>query len=224
MEVDRQNTSQGIADKLTIDLHNIQSPPAGKSFYAWLLGDSNNSEAIPISLGKVTVDHGTIHYVYAGDQQHTNLIDKTSRFLITEEDISTTPIVPSTDHSVWLYYAAIPQIPAASDHFSVLDHLRHLLAEDPKLALKNLHGGLDIWLLRNTRDVSRWAVTAQRAWQNKAIHTIRQSVVDILYYLDGRDCVQPDLQGIPPGTPVLGCSTCARSNKYLAISSISIHI
>jgi serine/threonine protein kinase len=196
-----QNTSQGIADELTINLHNISPAPAGKSYYAWLLGDSNNSEAQPIALGKVTVDHGTIHYLYAGDQQHHNLLANTSRFLITEEDASTTPIFPSTDHSVWLYYAAISQVPAASDHFSVLDHLRHLLAEDPKLALKGLHGGLDIWLLRNTRDVSQWAVNARDARQNKAIHTIRQSVVDILYYLDGRDCVQPDLQGIPPGTP-----------------------
>jgi len=196
-----QNTSQGIADKLTIDLHNIQSPPAGKSYYAWFLPDSNNPEGQPFVLGKVTVDHGTIHYLYPGNQQHDNLLASNSRFLITEEDASTTPIVPSTDHSVWIYYAAIPEIPAASDHFSVLDHLRHLLAEDPKLALKNLHGGLDIWLLRNTRDVSQWAVKARDAWQNRNIHTIRQSVVDILYYLDGRDCVQPDLQGIPPGTP-----------------------
>ena len=196
-----QNTSQGITDELTIDLHNISSPPAGKSYYAWFLPDSNNPEGPPFVLGKVTVDHGTIHYPYPGNQQHDNLLASNSRFLITEEDASTTPIVPSTDHSVWLYYAAIPEIPAASDHFSVLDHLRHLLAEDPKLALKKLHGGLDIWLLRNTRDVSQWAVNAQHAWQNKAIHTIRQSVVDILYYLDGRDCVQPDLQGIPPGAP-----------------------
>ncbi len=196
-----QNTSQGIADKLTIDLHNIQSPPAGKSYYAWFLPDSNNPEGPIFVLGKVTVDHGTIHYPYAGNQRHDNLLSSNSRFLITEEDASITPIVPSTDHSVWIYYAAIPEIPSAKDHFSVLDHLRHLLAEDPKLALKNLHGGLDIWLLRNTRDVSRWASNAQVAWQNKAIHTIRQSVVDILYYLDGRDCVQPDLQGIPPGTP-----------------------
>ena len=196
-----QNTSQGIADKLTIDLHNTSSPPAGKSYYAWLLGDSNNSEAQPVPLGKVTADHGTIHYLYAGDQRHDNLLATTSRFLITEEDAGTTPIFPSTDHNVWIYYAAIPQVPAASDRFSMLDHLRHLLAEDPKLALRGLHGGLDIWLLQNTRDVSQWAATARDAWQNKAIHTIRQSVADILYYLDGRDCVQPDLQGIPPGTP-----------------------
>jgi serine/threonine protein kinase len=196
-----QDTSQGIADKLSIDLHNISSPPAGKSYYAWFLPDSNNPEGQPFVLGKVTVDHGTIHYLYPGNQQHDNLLATTSRFLITEEDASITPIVPSTDHSVWLYYAAIPEIPAASDHFSVLDHLRHLLAEDPKLALKNLHGGLDIWLLHNTRDVSQWAVNARDARQNRDIHTIRQSVVDILYYLDGRDCVQPDLQGIPAGTP-----------------------
>jgi serine/threonine protein kinase len=196
-----QNTSQGIADKLTINLHNISPPPAGKSYYAWLLTDSNNPEDPQIALGKVTVDHGTIHYLFPGDQLHDNLLALTSRFLITEEDASTTPIFPSPDHSVWLYYAAIPQIPSGRDHFSVLDHLRHLLAEDPKLALKNLHGGLDIWLLLNTRDVSQSAVNARDAWQNKAIHTIRQSVIDILYYLDGRDCVQPDLQGIAPGTP-----------------------
>ena len=33
------HTSQGIADQLEIDLHNIPNPQAGKSYYAWLLAD-----------------------------------------------------------------------------------------------------------------------------------------------------------------------------------------
>ena len=32
------------------------------------------------------------------------------------------------------------------------------------------------------------------------MHFIRQQLVNILYYLDG-ECTQPDVQGVPPGTP-----------------------
>ena len=192
-----QNGPQGIVDELTIDLHNIPPPPAGKSYYAWLLGDSNDSEeAQPILLGKISVDHGTIHYPYSSDQQHDNLLANTSRFLITAEDATISPIFPSTDSSAQLYHATIPQTPSASDHYSLLDHLRHLLAEDPKLKRLGLHGGLDIWLLRNTKQLSQWASDAR---QNQAM--IRQSIVDILYYLDGQACVQSDLQGVPQETP-----------------------
>src|SRR5437868_4893425 len=63
--------------------------------------------------------------------------------------------------------STVPQTPAASDNFSVLDHLRHLLAEDPKIAPKGLHGGLDFWLLSNTREVLQWAGNARDAWQGR---------------------------------------------------------
>ncbi len=189
-----QNTSQGIADELTIDLRNIPPPPAGKSYYAWLLGESNDSEAQPMLLGEISVDHGTVHYAFAGDQQHDNLLASTSSFLISAEDSTITPIVPS---GARLYYATIPQTPAAADRFSLLDHLRHLLSEDPKLKLQGLHGGLDSWLLKNTKRVSQWASDARQT-QNTAKR--RQDIVDILYYLDGQACVQPDLQGVPNGT------------------------
>ena len=193
-----QNTSQGIADELTINLSNIPTLPAGKSYYAWLLGDSNNSEAQPILLGKIPVDHGVAHYTFAGDQQHDNLLATTGSFLITAEDSTLTPIVPNTDPNARRYYATIPQTPAGSDHFSLLDHLRHLLAEDPKLKLQGLHGGLDSWLLKNMKQVSQWASDARQT-QNTTKR--RQDIVDILYYLDGQACVHPDLQGVPQGTP-----------------------
>jgi hypothetical protein len=191
-----QNGPQGMVDELTIDLNNIPPPPAGKSYYAWLLGDSNDSEAQPILLGRISLDHGTVHHPYAGNQQHDNLLANTSRFLITAEDATVPPIFPSTDSSAQLYHATIPQTPSASDHYSLLDHLRHLLAEDPKLKSLGLHGGLDAWLLRNTKRLSQWASDAR---QNQAM--IRQNIVDILYYLDGQACVQSDLQGVPQETP-----------------------
>ncbi len=209
-----QDTSQGIVDELTVDLHNILPPHTGKSYYAWLLGES---ETKPIPLGKLSVNQGTIHYPYAGDQQHDNLLASTSRFLITEEDANIMPVYPSTGPGARIYYAAIPQTPAGSDHFSVLDHLRHLLAEDPKLARKGLHGGLDIWLLRNTREVLQWAGKAQDAWQGRNTNAIRQYSVDILYYLDGQACVQSDLQGVPPGTP-----TTPGSATITSVSSVAL--
>src|SRR5207237_832892 len=50
------NNNQGIYDQVLIDLHNIAAPSPGKSYYAWLLGDSNQSDVPWISLGKVSVN------------------------------------------------------------------------------------------------------------------------------------------------------------------------
>src|SRR5947209_11863433 len=38
------NNNQGISDEVLVDLHNIQAPAPGKSYYGWLLGDANQSD------------------------------------------------------------------------------------------------------------------------------------------------------------------------------------
>lgn len=196
------NNNQGINDEVLIDLHNIASPAPGKSYYAWLLGDKNLSEVPEISLGELNVDQGNIHFLYPGDQAHTNLLNDMSRFVITEEDANTTPDNPLLDPSAWRYYGEIVQIPSVQDvsHFSLLDHLRHLLVQAPELAALGLPGGLSIWLNRNVEEISKWALLAKERWEIKDAKFIRQQLVNILYYLDG-ECTWADLQGLPAGTP-----------------------
>ncbi|TMF50520.1 MAG: hypothetical protein E6I32_04070 [Chloroflexi bacterium] len=72
-----EQSSQGINDQLVIDLHNLSTPAAGKSYYAWLLSDSAQSEGTPIFITKLAVVNGNAHFFYQGDQNYTNL--RTSR-------------------------------------------------------------------------------------------------------------------------------------------------
>ncbi|HEY6285209.1 MAG TPA: serine/threonine-protein kinase, partial [Ktedonobacteraceae bacterium] len=122
----------GINDQLQINLQNISSPPSDKAFYAWLLSDKNLILQ-PILLGTLAADNSLF---YSGNStQHADLLVTYSRFLITEEDKAIQPTGPSLDPSKWIYYAEFSQIanPADPERFSLYDHLRHLLAEDPKV-------------------------------------------------------------------------------------------
>jgi hypothetical protein len=197
-----ENNNQGLNDQVRIDLHNIPNPGSGKSYYAWLLGDENQTEVPWVLLGQLSVNRGDVHFLYPGDQAHTNLLNDMSRFLITEGDANTTPTNPSLDRSSWRYFAGIYQAlsPKDPNHFSLLDHLRHLLVQAPELKALGLPGGLGIWLMRNVQEISKWALSAKERWEIKNIAFIRQQLVNILYYLDG-ECTQADLQGVPPGTP-----------------------
>ncbi len=193
-------SNQGIIDELQVDLHNLAEPASGKSYYAWLLADKNQSEVPPILLGKLSVDHGHVRFLYRGDQQHTNLLEFTSRFLITEEDADVTPSNPSPDSSTWHDYAEIPQtaIPGDKLHFSMLDHFRHLLVESPELSVRGLHGGMAIWLLENARRVLECANSAKDAWARSDAASIRSQLTCVLDYLDGTAFVRTDVPAIQP--------------------------
>lgn len=196
------DSPQGINDELQVDLAGIPDPPTGKSYYAWLLADQNVSESLPMLLGSLHVEQGKIHFLYPGDQQHINLLGMTSRFLLTLDDAQHPTNNPLLDTNSWRYYAFIPLIPSSIDklHFSMLDHLRHLLFESPELITRNLHGGLAFWLVRNSATVSALANSARDAWHNKDAATIHNQVIRILDYVDGKSFAQTDL---PPGTPLL---------------------
>ena len=194
------NTNQGSNDEFQINLQHIPNPKSGNSYYAWLLPDKSQVEAAPILLGKVPVNNGLVHFSYTGDSQHSNLLASMSQFLITEEGANITPSVPSPDLNAWRYFAALPQTPAPGQTYSLLDHLRHLLATDPTLESFHIHGGLDIWTYRNTQSILQWAGDARDAWSAKNFTLMHQKVVTILDYLDGSKFVQQD---VPPGTPIL---------------------
>ena len=191
-----ENSSQGIDDEVQIDLHNLSSPAAGKSYYAWLLGDKNLSDSKAILLGKLSVNQGNAYLLYPGDQQHTNLLEFNSRFVVTEEDAEMTPITPSPDYSAWRYYGEIPQSPDPlnSHHYSFLDHVRHLLASEPMLNDLELPGGLNNWFYRNTGKLIEWTISARDRWEeSKDLAFVRRQTIRTLTYLDGLSFVQQDM-------------------------------
>ncbi|HEX6555664.1 MAG TPA: hypothetical protein VF026_23080 [Ktedonobacteraceae bacterium] len=197
-----ENTNQGIADQVELDLSNIREPAAGKSYYAWLLND-DPVEGKALLLGQLPVSDGQIHFHYAGDQLHTNLLDVTNRLLVTEEDAGTLPTTPSLDTSTWRFMAEFPQKPNPQDtvhHFSLLSHLRHLLASDPTLQSLGMPGGLDIWLFRNAQKILEWSGSARDDWASQSTDLMHRHILRILDYLDGLSYVQND---VPVDSPVL---------------------
>src|SRR6266487_3453654 len=199
------NNNQGISDEVLVDLHNIPVPAPGKSYYGWLLGDANQSDVSWVPLGELRVNQGSVYSLYPGDSAHTNLLNDMSHFVLTEEHASTAPTCPLIDLSTWRYYGEIYQVPSVKDpnHFSLLDHLRHLLVQAPELKALGLPGGLSIWLDRNVEVISNWALSAKISWETHNTARMRQLITNILYYLDG-ECTQQDLQGLPPGTHMPG--------------------
>ena len=201
-----ETSNAGLNDEVQLDMRGIQPPAPGNSFYAWLLGDQNAGDSTVIPLGKLTLDAGNAHLLYMGDAQHTNLLGIASRFLVTEESATTPPVAPSPDYNTWRYYGMIPQTPDPQDpnHFSYLDHLRHLLASDPLLNSLELPGGLCNWFFRNTDKLLEWTVSARD--QLDAAHdtgfAVRQTL-RTLAYLDGLSFVAQDIpQGLSlPDTP-----------------------
>ena len=198
----QETTNQGIADEIDLNLSNIAAPAPNKSYYAWLLSD-DPTEGKALLLGTLAVNHGTVHLHYAGDAEHSNLISVMNRLLITEEATTPAPDLPSLDSSTWRYAASIPQTPNPIDsvhHFSLLSHLRHLLASDPLLEEVGLPGGLDIWLFRNTQKIFEWAGSARDDWSPAGLGILHRQSIRILDYLDGANFVQND---VPLDTPFL---------------------
>jgi hypothetical protein len=189
------DTSQGIDDEVQISLHNLTTPPTGKGYFAWMLGDLDQTESQTIPLGQLTVTGGSASLLYKGDAQHTNLLQITSRFLVTEENSSPTPVLPSANTSNWIAYGAIPSTPSPTDpsHFSFLNHLRHLLADEPVLDQLELPGGLNKWFTDNTEELVSLAGSARDDWQVGDITDARDQSIRILAYLDGMSFVVQDL-------------------------------
>jgi len=215
--------AQGVADQLQVDLQNVQVPPAGKSYYLWLLADKDTTPK-PDLLGSAPIhppllltnnlpvqQNGTIHYQYKGDAQHNNLLSATSRLLITLEDAGKNPASPSTDRTTWVYYAELPQalIPQDPTGLRGLDHIRHLYYNENHLQVLALYGGLDIWILRNTAKLLEGSTSARDDFNGTTSnYTLMHNLfISILDYLDGIPNVHLD---VPVGTPVIADSTYAK--------------
>ena len=195
-----ENTSQGIDDEVQINLHNLGNPAPGKSYYAWLLGDTTQMESQSVLLGRLNVVNGSASMLYSGDALHTNLLQITSRFLVTEEVSSPPPLMPTPDTGSWRYAGALPSTPDPNDahHFSFLNHLRHLLADEPILDELELPGGLNNWFTRNSEKLIEWTSSARDRWQDTHNLTfVRDQAIQILSYLDGMSFMVQDL---PPAS------------------------
>ncbi|MGZ3624397.1 MAG: protein kinase domain-containing protein [Ktedonobacteraceae bacterium] len=191
------DSRQGITDELQINLVNASPAPSGKSYYAWLLNDKT-LDWKPIYLGQLAYNSGTLNLFYHGDAVHSNLLATNSRFLVTEEDASTTPTSPSLDPHAWVYYAEFSQIkpvPTDPTSYSLYDHIRHLLSDDPKVKAAGLTGGLDIWLYRDTQKILEWAGSARDAWKYKSVDFIHRQLIRMMDYLDGTLYAQKDIPG-----------------------------
>jgi hypothetical protein len=205
------NSAAGMNDEVVIQLTGVAAPPAGASYFAWMSGASG-SEAVWTPLGRLVwtpaplsgfappagigPQSGTASLFFVALRPH-NLLMTFTRFLITEEATSIAPLQPS---SAWLYQASISATPTPGDphHYSLLDHLRHLLAADPSLAAVGIKGGLVYWLTRNSGQVAEAASHLETDWQSHLFRDLRQRLIRILTYLDGSSFVGADL---PPGTP-----------------------
>jgi hypothetical protein len=193
-----ENTSQGIDDEVQISLHSLGQPAPGKSYYAWLLGDKDQLESRTMLLGKLNVVNGVASMLYPGDGLHTNLLQFTSRFLVTEEASNPQPLLPTPDSGSWRYAGNVPAAPDPKDahHFSFLNHLRHLLADEPVLDELELPGGLNNWFTRNSEKLIEWTSSARDRWQDTHNLTfVRNEAIQILAYLDGMSFL---VQELPP--------------------------
>jgi hypothetical protein len=211
------NSNQGISDGVEINLQNLPNPQAGKLYYAWLL-EVNQTNLPAVALGALHLNLEQVPMMYK-DPNHNNLLANYGQFLVTEENASPPPITPSLDTTTWRFSAAFPTTPNPADsvnHFSLLDHLRHMLAQDPKLKAVGLGGGLDIWLFRNVTKVVEQTGSARDAQSqctsdpnNPTCAFVRRALIRVLDYLDGSAYVQAK-GDVPTGTPVLIDLTIAR--------------
>ena len=202
-----QNTTDAF-DEAQLTLHGVQNAPSGKNYYAWLEPHGDSAEIVHWPF---TVKNGALASPNYIQPQHLNLLSSLPYlFLITAQKDNTA--APSFDINERLYYAVIPQTPA-TDSYSVVDHLNHLLTNDPSLEKLGLPNGLRYWLLMNTQALIQEVNASNDARQNKQVLTLRQHLVNILYYLRGTSCAPLDLHGTPQGTPTTPDATIAQHVK-----------
>lgn len=195
-------SSLGLNDIVSLQLHGIVAPAPGSALYAWLLPDPGEDSVRPILLGKMSSTGAGSAVLTYTDPQHNDLLVTYSQVLVTQQDASETPVTPSLDLATHLYQGAVPNIPTPGDekHFSLLSHLRHLLASDPTVKGIGLAGGLNVWLYRNSQMLLEEATTARDYWKSGSEAYMHRQIVRILDYLDGYNYVWRDT---PAGTPFM---------------------
>jgi hypothetical protein len=192
----------GLNDLVTLSLDHLPALAPGTHDTAWLLPDAQHSGMQPLLLGTLLVARGEAHLSYV-EPDHRNLLLIYSGVCITEAPDAATLRVPSPDGSACRDLGTIPAIAATTDeqHYSLLDHLCHLLASDPSIEPLGLSGGLGVWLARNIGKLFEWSSAARDGWAGGAsTELIHRHMIRILDYLDGATYVWHD---VPTGSPWL---------------------
>jgi hypothetical protein len=157
--------------------------------------DKGNDETMPLLLGRLSMSAGnaTLHY---SSPIHTNLLVHYSGVRITEQPANDDPTAPP-EASIWEGW--LPNIPNPEDprRFSLLSHLRHLLAEDPTMQQNQIPGGLLTRMTRNVGKVGEWSSAMQGSWgpqmSDGDAALIHRQLIRILDYLDGKTYAQLDV-------------------------------
>ncbi|GER86575.1 hypothetical protein KDW_07370 [Dictyobacter vulcani] len=195
-------TTRGYNDMITMSLRSVPAPPTGMSYDVWLLPDPGDDTTPPLLLHSFQTA-GPVHLTYSSPN-HTNLLASYSGVRVTIQKGNPTPDTPSQNPADWRWQGFIPNTPTPGDahQYSLLSHVRHLLARDPTLQANNIPGGLAIWLTRNVAKVEEWASAAQGDWNGAKTNTsqIHNHMLRILEYLDGAFYYTRD---VPAGSPWL---------------------
>ena len=197
-------SSTGLNDTITVSLHNLSTPAAGQSYYAWLMPDATDDNTRPLLLGRLSITDGKAQLTYV-PPDHENLLAVYSGFEVAEQQSDPMPTTPPLDSKLWRYVGSIPNTPTPGDerHYSLLSHMRHLLAKDPTLQQIGLQGGLDIWLYRNAEKILEWSSAARDSWQGgQQTDLMHRHMIRVLDYLDGAAYVE-STGDVPAGSPLL---------------------
>ena len=188
----------GYNDIVTLSLHSLTTPQTGMAYFVWLMPDQGDDEVPPLLLARLSANTraATLQYV---SPTHTNLLAQYSGVRITEQPALNDPITSSPDPQTWRWEGWIPYTPTPGDtrQYSLLSHLRHLLAKDPTLQANNIPGGLVLWMTRNVAKVQEWSSAAQGGWgpqmSDEDADLIHRNLIRILDYLDGQTYARQDV-------------------------------
>jgi hypothetical protein len=194
--------TEGYNDIVTLSLRSIPAPPKGFSYDAWLLPDPSDDSTVPLLLG--SLHPGPVNLI-STSPDHTNLLASYSGVRVTIQPENSTPDTPSQDPKMWKWQGFIPTVPTPGDEnqYSLLAHLRHLLATDPTLQENTIPGGLVLWLTRNVSKIDEWAGSAQSDWHGLQTSSgdaaqLHRQLLRVLEYLDGIFSYERD---VPVGSP-----------------------
>ena len=157
-----QNDPAGETNSLNITIQNLQAPPAGSNYEAWIINDS--SEAV-LSLGKLTGKGSTWSLTYSNSS--SNLLEVGDKLEITQEQGTVT--------------APVGQV-VLTGSFPVLafQHIQHLLVSFPETPDKI---GMLMGLLQQTHLLDSQATILQSVATSRntvAVGCIAQSMIDII--------------------------------------------
>jgi len=191
------SSPHGFNDEMKIVLPSLPPLSSGRTYTAWLITDQKQSDAEWLSLGTLTKDStGGMQMLYLGDASHTDLLQAYSALCITTSDVNSLQPLRSDCR----YFGHITQVPNLNDlpeHYSVLDHVRHLLASDPTLESLHIPHGLVVNFSEQVRKVNEWASAAENETSMPLVH---RHMIRILDVLDGLPYVNND---VASGTPLL---------------------